>query len=354
MPDPTPTLRSLARTLGLSRTTVSDALRGSPRVDPSTVARVRKAAREAGYQRNPLAAALMSELRRSRGSLFRGVLAAVDIDEPDRPPHAERFHRELVLGAGARAAELGFKVEKFTVGRGGVSVHRLDSILQSRGIHGVILLPAWDDPDLSRLDWSLYAGVYTDYIIERPALHSVCSDHYRSMMAALQRLTALDYHRPGLFQHKHHDERLQYRWEAAFRAYQENQPGVEPVAPLIMDALTRDVFIRWFKRTKPDVVLGHNTEVIAWMEECGAKVPATHGFVCLNVLMKTQPCAGLDLQPRTLGARSAEVVIAQLQRNERGIPEWPVTTTIPARWMDGPTLRKMKTPPESAPVAAST
>ncbi len=347
MPDPAPTLRSLARTLGLSRTTVSDALRGSPRVDPNTVLRVRKAAREAGYQRNPLAAALMSELRRSRGGMFRGVLAAVDIDEPDRPAHAARYHRELVLGAGARAAELGFKVEKFMVGRGGVSVHRLDSILQSRGIHGVILLPAWDDPDLSRLDWSLYAGVYTDYIIERPALHSVCSDHYRSMLAALQRLVALGYRRPGLMQQKHHDERIQYRWEAAFRIFQENQTDLGIAPPLIFDTLTREIFVRWFKRAKPDVVLGHNTDVIDWMEACGAKVPATHGFACLNVLMKTRPVAGLDLQPRTLGARSAELVIAQLQRNERGIPEWPVTTTIPARWVDGPTLRK---PPKSAAV----
>jgi LacI family transcriptional regulator len=55
--------------------------------------------------------------------------------------------------------------------------------------------------------------------------------------------------------------------------------------------------------------------------------------------MKTRPCAGLDLQPRTLGARSTELLIAQLQRNETGIPEWPSTTTIPARWVDGPTIR---------------
>jgi len=44
MSGPAPTLRSLARALGLSRTTVSDALRGSPRVDPNTAARVKKVA----------------------------------------------------------------------------------------------------------------------------------------------------------------------------------------------------------------------------------------------------------------------------------------------------------------------
>jgi LacI family transcriptional regulator len=91
-------------------------------------------------------------------------------------------------------------------------VPRLDSILQSRGIHGVILLPAWDEPDLSNLDWTRFSGIYTDYIIERPALHSVCSDHYRSLLAALQRLTHLGCRQPGLFLQRHQDERLQFRW----------------------------------------------------------------------------------------------------------------------------------------------
>ena len=145
MPSSAPTVRSLARELGLSRTTVSDALRGAPRVDIRTVQRVQEAARAAGYHRNPLAAALMSELRRSRGATFRGVIAAIDLDEPDRPAYAARFHRALVLGATSRSDELGFKLENFVMGReGGLSVPRLDSVLQSRGIHGVLLLPAWD------------------------------------------------------------------------------------------------------------------------------------------------------------------------------------------------------------------
>jgi len=57
---PTPTLRTLAKTLGLSRTTVSDALRGSPRVKAETLQRVQTAAKEAGYERNPLTGAVMS------------------------------------------------------------------------------------------------------------------------------------------------------------------------------------------------------------------------------------------------------------------------------------------------------
>lgn len=340
MPSATPTVRSLALALDLSRTTVSEALRSSPRVRPDTAKRVWEAAAAAGYRPNPLAGAVMSEIRRSRGQTFRGGLAAIDLDEADRPVPGARFHEALIEGARKRAALLGYKLQTFLVGRKGVELARLDTILQSRGIQGVLLLPAWREPDFSRLDWSRYAGIYTDYIIEHPALHAVCCDHYRSMMTMLQRLSRLGFRRPGLFLQRHQDERLQHRWEGAFLACQRNYPDSGKVPPLIMDEYARAPFVRWFARFKPDVVLGHAGEAVDWLAGCGARVPETVSFFSLNVTLQERPCAGLDLQPRLLGARGAELLIAQLQRNERGIPDHASTTMIPALWQDGPTLAR--------------
>jgi LacI family transcriptional regulator len=338
MPSTVPTIRALARQLGLSRTTVSEALRGLPRIHEKTAARVREAASRAGYRANPLASAVMSQIRRSRSQAFRGGMAAVTIDEADRPSNSARYHEALIEGARTRAAELGYKLQAFLVGKEGVTVERLDSILQSRGIQGVLLLPAWQQPDLSRLDWSRYAGIYLDYMIERPALHSIASDHFRSLTGALKRLETMGYRRPGLFLHRHQDERLQHRWEGAFLAYQRSGGKSGGIPPLIMDAFDRVPFTKWFSRHKPDVVLGHWTEAVDWMAECGARVPETAGFVSLNVTTESRPCAGLDLRPELLGARSVELLIAQLQRNERGIPAAASLTVIPALWRDGPTL----------------
>ena len=343
MPSVSPTVRSLARTLGLSRTTVSDALRGAGRVDPATVQRVCKAAREAGYQRNPLAAAVMSQLRRSRSGTFRGVLAIADVFEPERSPHGI-FHRELVHGINGRAASLGFKTEEFVVGRDGLTVNRLNSILLSRGIHGLLFLPTWNVWDWSQLDWARYAAVYADYNISQPAVHCVCCDHYRSMMAALGRLAALGYRRPGLFIEEGRDQRIHHRMGAAFRAFQEKHVEIDAIPLAVAPRFRREEFVTWFRRFQPDVVLCHFTEVIGWMEELGAKVPAQHGFLSLNLVYKQRPCAGLDLQPRELGARSAELLIAQLQRTELGLPDFPTTTSLLARWIDGPTLRRPPAP----------
>ncbi|MFP5391101.1 MAG: substrate-binding domain-containing protein [Gammaproteobacteria bacterium] len=51
-------LKSLARTLGISKTTVSRALNGYPEVNVHTRARVLAAAKEAGYEANPMARSL--------------------------------------------------------------------------------------------------------------------------------------------------------------------------------------------------------------------------------------------------------------------------------------------------------
>lgn len=335
-----PTLRSLSRTLGVSRTTISEALRGSPRVRPATAERIRAAAEEAGYHHNPLAGAIMSELRRSRGELFRGVLAIVGVEESDRPTYAARFYDELIRGATARAAELGFKVECFTVDTHTLPLRRLNHILHSRGIRGVMLLPTWQDPDFLKLDWSRYAGVYMDYYIERPALVCISSDHFRSMMMALQRLYDLGYRRPGVTILSHQDERLHHRWEGAYLVFQQHHPVPNPVPPLIADAIDQKNFSAWFRRHKPDVVLSHFVESIDWMKACKARVPKTHGFFCLNLAHADRPCAGLDQAPSQIGLRAAELVIAQLHRNERGVPPSYALTTLPSTWVDGPTLRQ--------------
>ena len=336
-------IRSLAVELGLSRTTVSDALRGVPGVNPKTAQRVQAAATKVGYKPNPFASALMSQLRKSRTTRFLGNLAAVYVDEKGLPPGATRFHQAIITGACRRAEELGFHLETFLIGQNGLTPRRLDSILRSRGIEGILLLPSWGEPDYRELDWSHYAGVYADYVIERPSLHVVCSDHYRSMVSVLQRTIALGYRRMGLVLQRQQDDRLQNRWAAAFTAFQQNHPEIGYVPTLVVDEFRREPFIRWFGKHEPDVVLGHWSGVIEWMEQSGALVPLTHGFVSMNNTMQDRPCAGLDLQPRLLGARGVELVIAQLQRNERGSPEFPSTTSLLSRWEDGPTLRQ--TPP---------
>lgn len=345
---PNPTLRTLAKQLGLSRTTVSDALRGSPRVKEQTIQRVIAAATAAGYQRNPLTGTVMSLLRRSGGQEFRGVIGVIDFVPEGRSLHAQRYSDAVVAGINARAEELGFKAERFEVGPNGMHLKRLDTILHTRGIQALIILPAVGFPDLSALSWNRYTAVYADYFIDRPGLHCVCSDHYRSMVALLHEVHRRGYRRPGLFMEIPLDERLQFRWEGAFVALQKYLPDITEVPPLRAATITQDAFTAWFKTYNPDVVFGHESEALSWMRKAGASVPETHAYVCLNSLRAPRNSACLDLQTGRLGARAAELVTAQLLHNELGVPSQPSLTTIPALMLEGDSLPPLK--PAEAPV----
>lgn len=345
MPRQSPTIRTIAHDLGLSKATVANAMRGLSNVAPATAQRVKEAAAKAGYRRNPMVATLMSALRRSHASGFHGVIACVDTAEPQRPDHGP-FHRQLLNGAQTRADDLGYKLEKYFLGPAHLSVSRLNSILKSRGINGIMLMPAWSAPDLSALDWSLFTAVCADYVVSPPYLHAVCCDHYRSMMTLLDHVKACGYRRPGLFMETGRDERIHSRMSAAFRAFHASHPEIEMITPYTTADVGLTTFLPWFKRHKPDVVLTHHTEALEMMEELRLRIPEQCGFVCLNLSKTSRVVAGLDLQPHLIGARCIESLIAQLQRNDRGMPTCASTLTLPARIIAGPTLR--------APIPSST
>ncbi len=348
-----PTLRSLARSLGLSHATVSAALNGRGRVRADTARCVHAAAKAAGYHPNPLTSAVMSEVRRSRGSMVRAIIAVVDTTESDRPREMAGYIAEVMRGAEERGSALGFKIDPLVLGGRGVPRLRFDSVLRARGIRRVILLPAWHEPDVSYLDWGYFQGVYTDYVVEQPALPSIHPDHYRGMMLALQHLRALGYRRPGLFVGPHQNERIQYRWEAAFLAFVANFGDLAGAVPCLKSATAnRGEFVQWFREYGPDVVVAHHPEALEWMTAAGASVPETHGFLSLDQLGCSFPCAGLDLRPSRIGALALEHITAQWHPQESGPSAEAVSTvSVMPRWVAGPTLRGMeRTEAATAPI----
>ncbi|WP_221031237.1 LacI family DNA-binding transcriptional regulator [Actomonas aquatica] len=336
------TLRSLARQLGLSPTTVSDALRGRGRVSAETAERVKAAAEACGFRINPLTSSVLAEVRRSRHDGLQGVIAAVDLQETEHWPHGP-FPAELVKGARQRAHEMGFDVETFVAGGRDLPLRRLDGVLRARGIHGVMVLPSWYQPDVRELDWSRLAGIYTDFVTSQPALHVVCLDHYASIYRLLGRLKQRGYRRPGYIFEQQRSVRIQHRQRAAFAAFLAVNPEVESVPMAVTQAaLKKEEFLSWFRAERPDVVLTHAAAVQDWIEEEGAA--ATTGFVLLNKIDQVRPCACLDQQPRVIGARALEMVAAQVLCGPFGPPVRPTRTLLEALWVEGPSVR----PPEEA------
>lgn len=336
---PLPSIRSLAKQLRLSVATVSEALRDSRRVAPATRKRVKLAAARVGYRANPLVGATFSALRRSRHLNFFGTLALIDVTD-DPANKLMPFHREIVRGAESRAQQLGFHTEVFWLGQAphALPAPRLQSVLRARNIPGVIFMPLSDVIDLPYFDFSGLSAVQMDNCLLRPRLDNIIPDHYLSMIHALEKLTELGYRRIGVSIEQRKDNRLKNTWSSGYFAFARNLPKRTAIPPMIEPMLRREQFLSWFNHHKPDVIVGHEQAQVDWLQGIGIRVPEQLSFLKLNYTERTAPCAGLDLQPQRMGAVAVESVVAMIHRREQGIPADPITITIEAKWIDGPTL----------------
>lgn len=337
---PPPSLRSLARQLGISAATVSLALRDSSHVVPATKKRILQAARRAGYRPNPLVGSLMAALRRTSHGSFQGSLLAINTSNDPRPT-LPMYHRQVFEGVRRRAQALGYSIELCWVGAHALTLPRLDAVVRARGVRGVVVMPFVETYDFSALDWSRFAAVMFDHCLSAPVLHSVLPDHQLSLFGVLERLSQRGYARPGLAVGRARDSRVKFKWSAGFSSFCHSRGTELPVPILCEEPITRESFLRWFRRYRPDVVIGHvHADIARWLREDGLEIPRDVGFVQLNWTERAGPCAGLDLQPAVLGEAAVESVVAQLQRNEQGIPAHPKSITLAARWVEGPTIRR--------------
>jgi DNA-binding LacI/PurR family transcriptional regulator len=339
----------LATKLKLSPTTVSEALRGVPRVAKATVEEVRAAAAELGYSCSPIAGAVMSQLRRSGSTRYRGTLGVIELADPQRAKSAQTFLDRLFEGAARRSAELGFTLDRFVIGGREMRASQLNKVLAARAVQGVLVLPCLLDACLEEISWTHLSVIYLDRLNECPPMNSISADHHGAMWGALQRLERLGYRRPGLVLQAQVDYRLQNRWEGGYFGYtQTHQQGAVPPV-LVSREITEERFCAWFRAHQPDVVLAHGSRCLEWMLKLGARFPGTHGYVNLNVTTGERESAAIDLRPPVIGARGAELLIGQIFRGEFGLPADPCHTSVPSIFLSGSTLRTL---PEAAPGAA--
>jgi LacI family transcriptional regulator len=164
-------------------------------------------------------------------------------------------------------------------------------------------------------------------------------DHYVSMMNALERLTQRGYRRIGLCLDQRKDRQLKRKWSSSFQAFFRQHARDTGIPVLIEPAVTRTKFLAWFRRYRPELVVGHAQIMVQWLNDLQIRVPEDVGYFNLNMTERIGPCAGLDLEPRRLGASAVEMVAAMLHRQERGVPAYTQTITLEASWIDGPSLR---------------
>ncbi len=334
-----PTVRALAALAGVSHVTVSLALRNDPRISAATARKVRAIAKRAGYEPDPRVAELMGRLRLGRQGAAAQVIAYLNFVHPVFGAAGSPLARRLFAGAEARAAQLGYRLERFTVEAAGLTAARVSTILRTRDIRGVLVGPLAQDSGRLLLEWARLAPVAFGYSLRGPQVHRVCNYAAHSMRVALAGLEKRGYRRCGVYLREGLNARVDDAWLATYLFHWHTlHPGVAPIPPLVSAAWSQPEFAAWFRRHRPDAVVTIHLSVLDWLREL-ADVPHAVGYAHLDWSPGMGDVAGIDQQSEHVGAAGLEQVAAQLSQHAYGLPKSPKTIFIESTWRDGATVR---------------
>lgn len=339
-------MSTIARELGVSKNTVSLALRHDPQIPPATRERVQAAAKKLGYVLHPVVSHLMAQLRQSAVGTPHHTLALLNAN---RDRDAFRSHPTLpayVEGVKRRAEQQGYGVDTFWLHDPQLDGARLNRILRARGIRGVVVVGMMDEnrlPERFAATWQRHACVVTGVRTHEPTLSFCSVDHHALVLQAVERVLALGYRRPGLVIEGRIDRLVEGRFSSGMWVGQQALPADQRVAPFLDVEGARgdaELFYAWLEREKPDVVFTLYNVVRRWVEARGLRVPRDLGLVQLERRSEPRDWAGMDQHNARTGEAAVDMVISMLHSQELGVPEFPRATLIGASWVDGATVRR--------------
>ena len=333
-------IRDLAAQIGVSHTTVSLALRNSPRVTPAVRKRVHREARRAGYHPDPTVSSLMARLRTIRTSSVRESLGFITAWPTRNGWRETPNHARFFAGAERRAHEVGYAVDELWLKEPGMTSRRMSRILRARGIRGLVLCSLPHVGGRLALDWKHFACVAKGLTVQHPPVHRVVSSHYEDMHLMLVELARGRYRRVGLVLGEALSARVDRAWLASFLLHQNDVAKGDQVPPLITRTLAEEKeFARWFAVHRPDVILYSEQPVRIWLDRLKVLIPQDVGLVHLDWSPNLAPMAGLDSDPELLGEAAVDLLIGQLQANELAIPKHEKIIAVRGHWVGRTSVR---------------
>jgi Transcriptional regulators len=341
-------MNDIAREAAVSKNTVSLALRNDPQIPERTRMRIQKIADKLGYQRNPIVANLMAQLRSDSNSGPRATLALINANA-DR--HALKEHPTIptyVAGCKRRAKHMGYSFDTFWLHDPELNTERLNRILKARGIRGIIVVGLMNTnhlPDDYMPTWESYPCVVTGVRTRQPALPFACTDHHIIALRAFEHALELGYQRPGLVLDKTIDALVEGRFTAGYQIGQSRLPAANRLKPfydVTSSQSALEQFAKWLAREKPDVIFTLYNVVRQWLKALNYSVPEDIGLIQLEWREDRPEWAGMNQHNDRAGEAAVDMVISMIHSGESGVPEFPRATLIGGTWTDGITVKHQK------------
>ena len=339
------TMSLIAEKAGVSKNTVSLALRHDPQIPVATRERIERIAAELGYAKNPVVAQLMTELRKARPAGYRRTLALLNANTDAKAFKRHPTIPSYVAGCRRRAAQHGYALDEFWLHDPELYGEALNRILRARGIRGVIVVGLMNEnrlPPRFSVTWQQHAVIVTGVRTHEPTLSFACVDHHALVLEAMEQARRLGYRRPALVLAEGIDQLVEGRFSAGFwtgqRALAETErvPGFYAVEAARAEPAR---FHTWFRTHRPDAIFTLHTVVREWLADIGVQAPRDVGLIQLERRRGCENWAGMDQHNDLTGEAAVDMLVSLLHNNEAGVPAFPRATLIGGSWADGATVK---------------
>ncbi len=333
---------TLAKAAGVHPATVSRALRGVQGVSAAERDRIRAIARRLGYRPNPFVAAYTAQVRTYRSAPDPAAIALLDC-WPDQRPSWANFDGSLdyMQGVRRRADTLGYRLERIRLADLDGSHERLQRLLATRRIYGLLVLPVPNSTDLSGLDYSRLACATIDFSLQQPAfMRRTSSNYYYNARLALTILSGRGYRRIGFIATRAGSRSNDDLALSAFLSFRLTNHD-SCVAPCLTDVPTRQRDLEeWLRRERPDAVITAEIKLPDDLIAAGKRVP--EDVACVSLACppdNSRDVAHINENYQKVGAQAVDMIVDAIHRNEFGLPSTRVVHLVDGFWEEGATVR---------------
>ena len=325
-------LQTVANHLGLSRSTVSRALRQHPRIPAETRRRVEAACQKLGYRAHAVLSELASSHWEARKEVGGNVIAFID-----RTRLGGKLGVNSTPAQHKQAAQLGYDIVTFRRQEFSSSA-RLQTVLRNRGITDVILGSMYEQEFSVELDWSRFISVQLLPGSFQLPLHSVVKDFFGGVVLAWQKAVERGYQRIGVTLLDHptllnHDI---IRASAVHACQKHHFPHLEAIPPFhysAADARVKD-FVRWIETNRVDVLIGFSDlHYFCFQQAFGRDIP----FVVLHKT-DTRGISGIPDASDVCAKEAINLLHFCRRTHQWGIPEQRIDHVVEPTWYEGETL----------------
>lgn len=339
------TLRDIANRLGVSHVTVSLALKNHPRISVRRREEVQRIAEEMGYSPDPMLSSLIVYRQGKRPQEIHSALAWIN---HWKNPSGLRKLREFDgywRGAEETAQRYGYRLDEF-VWEPRMSARRLETILLTRNVRGILIPPHQEQPDWGDLDWGLFSVVRFGLSVRSPYTHLVTADQMRGVIQAVETIYDYGYSRIGFICDENLDRKVGGNFAAGFYASQRllDLPHALPVLAVGNEpAKARRQIRQWIDRHKPDAILTNVPELPGILDQLGIRVPDDIALAGTTIY-DTPISAGLNQHPEEIGRVAVEMLVTMINGYDRGTPAVPRRVLVESQWVDGASLPRKTSP----------